>query len=110
MNETENFLRAAFAATAEPADSGFVQRVEMRIDAIERRRSVLLASLMAVGAVLLAMLFVGLFRLGPMWVMLAQQNWFALPPVALGLVSIWAPVAGFIGIVGITFPLVWPRT
>lgn len=109
MNETEDLLRAALAATPEPAEAGFAQRVATRVDATERRRAILLALLMTAAALLLAAMFVGLFSLAQLWAGLAQQNWFSLSPAALNLVSMWASIVGVVGLAAIALPLVRSR-
>ncbi len=109
MNETEEFLRAAFAATADPPDAGFTRRVAARIDAVERRRSILLALLMTTGGLLMAAMTVGLFRLGHLWELLANQNWFFLPLTGSDLISTWASTLVFVLAAVITFPLVRSR-
>jgi len=108
MSETEEILRAALAAATEPADAGFARQVAMRVEAIERRRGVVLALLMTTGALLLAAMFVGLLELEPLWELLARQNWFSLP--ALNAVAGWESVAGFIAVTAIAFPMLRSRT
>jgi hypothetical protein len=110
MDKTEDLLRAALAATAEPADAGFSLEVATRIEATERRRWLLLALLMAVGAVLLAVMLTGLLSLGPLWALLGRQNWFVLSPTALDLLSMWASVVGVLGLAVVAFPWVRSRT
>jgi hypothetical protein len=108
MEKTEDVLRAALAATTEPADAGFADQVALRIDALERRRRVLLALAMGAGALLLGAMVAGLLSLAPLWARLAGQNWFALSPVALDLASTWAWVVGLLAVAVVAVP--WVRS
>ncbi len=110
MNNTEELLKAAFAATAEPQDAGFARGVVMRIDAVARRRRVLLVLAMIIGAMLLATMFAGLFWLEPLWAQLAQHSWFTPPPGALTLVAWWAEIVGLTTVAAIAVPVVRSRT
>ena len=101
MNDTEEILRAAFAANAEPADAGFTRLVEVRINAAERRRAILLALLMAAGGLLLTVMMLGLFKL--------EHLWSVLQPAGLEQVSIWASTVFFAGIMVLTFSSAWSR-
>lgn len=109
MSEFEDGVRNSFRSDAAPANEPFVQRISARIVEHERTRMIGLALAAAAAIALIAVMAVGVGMAAADLVSLAGRNLPALAGRPLLALVFAVPVAGFLLLAALAYPLVRPR-
>jgi hypothetical protein len=105
MSEFEYSLRDALRSDAAPAGEHFVQRIDARINAHERGRALGLTLATAAAIALITVMAVGIGIAVPDLLSLADRNLPALPGKSFLALVFAVPVAGFLLLAALAYPL-----